>query len=170
MPERSAEANPPRWPQTRGQCFIELMIRDPDWAVAYWEITPEAFEHGLNTLSTFSAKTRLSVRLYNLPKLADADPEVDAEAFVEAFGVDQWLGHRYLMLGRPNTFHAVAVGMSTDTGVFHPFARSRWVRAPRDLPAVGETPSFVRSTWAVDAKQSASIEVIAADAQGGVGS
>lgn len=119
-------------PIERNRSFIQLLMRDPDWGFTFWELTADAVDDALRELGVFSADADLHVRVYNVPTLGEADAAVP---HVDTFAVDEWLGSRYILLGRPETFHSVAIGLLTHGGLFHAMARSTWVRAPRSRPA-----------------------------------
>jgi hypothetical protein len=123
-------------------------MRDPDWAWAPWELTADGVEAGLRALGVFSTHARFVMRFYNTPRLSDASLPPDA-GFTEEVELPSWIGARYLLLGRPDTFHAVAVGLCDPAGRFHALARSPWVRAPRSRPSPPcAAPRFITTTRA----------------------
>lgn len=119
-------------PVERNRNFIELLMRDPDWGYAFWELTATAVDDALRELGVFSADADLHLRVYNVPSLSESTQNTP---HVDTFAVDEWLGSRYVLLGRPETYHSVAIGLQTHQGLFHAMARSAWVRAPRSRPA-----------------------------------
>jgi hypothetical protein len=141
LPSPLDDASAPFLPISRGRCFVDLILRDPDWAWIPWELTAEGVEAGLRALGVFSADSRLLLRFYNVPRLTSpAAPATSASSsssapFTEELELTDWIGARYLLLGRPDTFHAAAVGLCDPTGRFHSLARSPWVRAPRSRSA-----------------------------------
>lgn len=141
-PDTSPIAPPLHLPISRGRSYIDLLVRDPDWAWAQWELTAEGVEATLRKLGVFSTHAQLVVRLYNIPRLTDRTQQ--DISFVDEFEVSEWVGARYLLLGRPDTFHAVAIGLRDPDKTFQAIARSRWLRAPRsrtaDAPA---EPAFL---------------------------
>ncbi|MHB1127842.1 MAG: DUF4912 domain-containing protein [Bacillota bacterium] len=133
-PARKPEVNPEQreeyyLPQEYGEDKVALMVKDPYWLHAYWEISPQ---------------TREEIhRKYGQPAWGVSQPllrlyEVSSElgATRELISHDLWLNddanNWYIHVGKPNCSFYVDLGRLLPDGTFVVFARSNWVTTPRD--------------------------------------
>lgn len=84
---------------------IVLMVRDPYWLYAYWEISSEP----------------LILRVYDVSDWSFFDINVNGR-------INNW----YINVGRPNTTFCIDIGYLTLEGIFICAARSNIVTTPRD--------------------------------------
>ena len=107
-----------------------LMIRDPNWAYAYWDFSADTW----NWIVSFreqdhGAKPKL--RIHNLTESA----QYDVDIFLDA---KNW----YLELGKPNTEFEVELGIMDSGGKFHSIAKSNRARTPRNAPSENIDPHW----------------------------
>lgn len=119
--------NPSR-ENTRGR--LDLLVRDPDWALALWEISAEAMARAKAALRVGS-ETRLIIRLY----AASAQLGARERSPPRDFSVSQWIGQRLVLLGAPGERTRAAIGLLDERGAFAAICRSPHVTIPVTRPA-----------------------------------
>ncbi|HTY13577.1 MAG TPA: DUF4912 domain-containing protein [Candidatus Omnitrophota bacterium] len=100
---------------------IVLMVRDPYWIYAYWEINQKKLSEIRSELGDKFGQSRLILRVYDTQNWNFFDLQVHGLA-----------GNWYINVGRPNTSYCVDIGFITSDGVFVVAARSNVVTTPRD--------------------------------------
>jgi hypothetical protein len=120
--QKFVEERPFELPPGYGDNRIVLMVRDPYWLHAYWEVNEKRSseikkEIGENAFS--SAKEHL--RVYDTENWNSFDIEVTG-------GARSW----YLKVPVPNRTYCVDIGFKTADGRFIAAARSNWVTTPLD--------------------------------------
>lgn len=115
------------FPEKYGKDRIVLLIRDPYWTHAYWEINQGTIdrirrENGDDVIN--SAKLVLRVK-----DIQNANPDKPNSFFdIEiAPGARNW----YINVMKPNTTYCVEIGYRTQDGRFIMIARSNYVVTPR---------------------------------------
>ncbi len=108
---------------------VVLMIRDPHWAYAYWDIDEGKYKEVSHLLQMHSGRMKTILRTYdvtdidfngnNSHRIFDTDVNLDAKGW-------------YLNLGASNRDYCVDLGLLDDRGSFHLIARSNIMRTPRD--------------------------------------
>lgn len=109
---------PERYNETR----LVIMVRDPQWCFAYWDISDHDREqHNVDEKS-------LHVRIYRL--LAPENVEHKFEHL--DIEVGHHFGSWYIMLGMPNQYYVGELGYYNEDGSFVVLSRSSIIYAPRD--------------------------------------
>lgn len=113
-------------PQAYGEDRIVLMVRDPYWAFAYWEVSPGRLER---EKAWFGWNSKLAVRIYDITGVqfngTNAGGYYDQEVFDR---VGDW----YFDLGRPSHSFCADIGLLSPEGKFLTLARSNYITMPRD--------------------------------------
>lgn len=113
-------------PQAYGDDRIVLIVRDPYWAFAYWEVSPQRVE---KEKAWFGWDSKLAVRIYDITGVqfdgTNASGYYDQEVFDR---VGDW----YFDLGRPAHSFCADIGLLSPEGRFLTLARSNYVTMPRD--------------------------------------
>ena len=115
-----------RLPSHYGENRLVLLVRDPWWIFAYWEITPQRQEECVRQIKRSGCTGQKTVlRVYDvtgktLPKYNSFfDIELD-------FPADNW----YVDVGLPDREWVAEIGFRVDGGRFFPLVRSNTVRTP----------------------------------------
>ena len=118
-------------PTCYGDDQITLLVRDPWWLYAYWEVTPRREEEVLKAIRRAGlVRQKTVLRVYDT---TGAAPE-NANSFFDIelnFFADHW----YIDVGNPDREWVVDVGIRTTNGRFFTLVRSRQVRTPRFGPS-----------------------------------
>lgn len=113
-------------PHAYGEDRIVLMVRDPYWVFAYWEIDPARIDR---EKAWFGLDSRLAVRIYDITGVhfdgANANGFYDQEVYDR---VGDW----YFDLGRPSHSFCADIGLLSSEGRFLTLARSNYITMPRD--------------------------------------
>jgi hypothetical protein len=110
-------------PGRYGDHFIYLMIRDPYWLYAYWEIRKEVEERALRELGSDWNAVRSILRVYHIADRGRAPGYFDVALRDMA---EAW----YLEV-QPNSTYVVEIGLLHRDGRFIALARSNEVTTPR---------------------------------------
>lgn len=116
-----------RLPDHYGVDRLTLLVRDPWWVFAYWEVTPGRSEHVLSQMPSDARDARATVlRMYDLTGGSFEKPAAffDIELRVMA---SQW----YVDTGRPDREWGAEIGFRLPDGRFWPLVRSNRVHTPR---------------------------------------
>ena len=108
--------------QGYGRDKLALMVRDPYWAHAYWEITPETTNLARSELGREHQASTTVLRIYDLAS-GEALKRFDIELNGNA---SNW----YINLGEPGGSFCVDIGILTPSGRFYTLARSNSVTMP----------------------------------------
>jgi len=119
--QKFEEARGFEFPQGYGDNRIVVMVRDPYWIYAYWEINGRKIQEIKSALGARFDQARQILRVYDTSNWTFFDIQV-------AGGVSNW----YINVGRPNTSYCVDIGYLTPDGTFVCAARSNIVTTPRD--------------------------------------
>ncbi|ADI01430.1 MAG TPA: DUF4912 domain-containing protein [Syntrophothermus lipocalidus] len=107
---------------------LTLLVRDPEWLYAYWEIAPdrwEAIRHSYGDLATYD---NICLRILEL-----SDPRSHFDIRVKSL-VGDW----HIHVGKPNTPYYGILGLLTPSG-FLPITVSNAVMTPRnDISTLGD--------------------------------
>lgn len=109
----ASEKRPFEFPAGYGDNRIVLMVRDPYWIYAYWEIN--------SGWRTKIGSAKLFLRVYNTENWQYHDSEIAA-------GAINW----YSRVPSPNKTYCVDIGFFNGEGVFVTVARSNFVTTPPD--------------------------------------
>jgi len=129
---RYADRESGELPHTYGRDRIVLLLRDPSWLLAYWEITPATRVHALRALGAEAEGAREMLRIYDVTFITFTGDNAWQSFDVELRpGADHW----YLNVGRPGASFCVEIGLATPGGRFLPLVRSNVVITPRATPS-----------------------------------
>jgi uncharacterized protein len=119
--------HPLELPATYGVDRLVIMVRDPYWIHAYWEITPASISRAREQLGDQWEGHRWILRMHSYP-------EGNGQASPSLFELDVNAEARnwYLRVPHPDWAYEGMIGILTRDGTFFPFARSNRVRTPRD--------------------------------------
>ncbi len=133
-PPASSTAEPPySIPTGYGDNRIVLMVKDPWWLHAYWEIQPSVERSARSQLLPHEAAGLRSVlRVYDV-----TDVDFPAQPPHHAFdiGLSGLATNWYIQTNAPGRSFIVDIGLLTNTGRFILLARSNRVTAPRFGPS-----------------------------------
>ncbi len=124
--------SPPRPSQDR----LVVMVRDPYWLHAYWELAPQSVERAQSALGQHWHATRPVLRLFHVA--ADGAAELQREIPIHG-GVNHW----YVDVQNPPQQYRMEIGYVTAGGQFYCLARSNTVMTP---PA--GTSDSIDENWA----------------------
>lgn len=134
QPPASAPADAPfSIPTGYGDDRIVLMVKDPWWLYAYWEIQPSTERAVRSELSPQEViGLRTALRVYDVTGI-----DFPAEPAHQAFdiGLSGLATNWYIHTNSPNRSFIVEIGLLTHTGRFLLLARSNRVTAPRFGPS-----------------------------------
>jgi hypothetical protein len=128
----------PDLPDRYGEDRLVLLVRDPWWAYAWWEITETTFS---TTQDTAGPGARFVLRVYNVSGV-DADGP-DHNSFFD-IDVRDMAGNWFLELARPGDSFRAELGLLDDAGRFHCMVRSNAITLPPD-----QVSSVVDEEWMV---------------------
>jgi hypothetical protein len=119
-------------PWSYGENRITAVVRDPDSAYLYWEITDEGIAAARTGLGPAGASGWCSLRVYDT-----TGHDFDGTNANDYFDirVDRSDREYFLMIRRPTSTMHVEVGIKTNEGYFQPIARSGRAEFPRNDPS-----------------------------------
>jgi hypothetical protein len=113
----------PEIPQTYQQDTVNLLIKDPEWLFAYWELSGD---NSKRVAASLAGKGRTTLRL-----------ERDDGAYVD---IDTGISQNWYLKVDPGLAYRAIIGFKDDKGTFLPVAASRLVRTPRvSISSVADT-------------------------------
>jgi len=115
---------------------LVVMVRDPYWLQAYWELTPHSVDRAQSALGQFWHKSQPVLRLYRLAK--DGSSTLERNLRIHG-GVSHW----YIEVHDPPAQFRMEIGYLGENGQFYCLARSNSVTTP---PA--GTSDSVDENWA----------------------
>jgi len=126
------------YPESYGESAITLMVRDPYWLFAYWELSPHLRGELLDRIGEEDlARSRLVLRVYDVTRSSPDRPASIHDIDV-APGARNW----YINVMRVERDYCVDLGIITPGGTFIVIARSNVV----SLPPVGPS-EVVDEEW-----------------------
>jgi hypothetical protein len=111
---------------------IALLVRDPYWVHAYWDITRETLARAQAALGEGWPEAKSILRVYDVTGV-DFDGS-NANSYFDVpltGGASNW----YINVQVPNRAYCVEIGLLSLTGEFVVLARSNVVATPRDVPS-----------------------------------
>ncbi|MBV9947158.1 MAG: DUF4912 domain-containing protein, partial [Myxococcales bacterium] len=115
-----------------GEDRVTAMVRDPDSAYLYWEITDERIARARERLGPAGAHAWYNLRVYDTTG-RDFDG-TNANDYFD-IRVDRTDREYFLMIRRPTSTMYVEIGMKSHEGYFQPIARSGRADFPRNDPS-----------------------------------
>jgi len=121
-------------PQRYGVDRLVVLVRDPYWVYAWWELTEARLEDGRRQVGAGSPTV---LRVYDISNI-DWNGSNHHSAF--DIEVEDLAGNWYIELGKPGATFCAELGLRTADGRFLPLLRSNTVTLPRDSmsPVVDE--------------------------------
>ncbi|MCM8783620.1 MAG: DUF4912 domain-containing protein [Candidatus Omnitrophica bacterium] len=116
------------FPRAYGDTKIVLLVRDPWWLHAYWEINREKEEELRKKLGDLYARSKYLLRVYDITDIIFDGTNAHSYFDIEINGgADNW----YIEVGKPNRSWCVDLGLLTPDKKFFLVCRSNVVRTPR---------------------------------------
>jgi hypothetical protein len=126
MPKRVFEEERFLFPETYGINRIRLLVRDPEWIFAYWDVSPEGMkELGRNLGERALALSRLTLRV--------VDPVSGASSDILLPPGARWW---YVRTDSARRTYRAELGVTLPSGEFRRIAESNTVVTPRVGPSV----------------------------------
>ena len=107
-------------PETYDETMVYLLVRDPEWIYAYWEIRKADLEKGRRSLGSASASTVL--RVYDVS-------ETPGRSVYQDLHLDSGVRHRLIHVS-PNRSFCAEIGLLHQDGRFFTLAGSNPVHTP----------------------------------------
>jgi hypothetical protein len=119
-------------PWSYGENRVTAIVRDPDSAYLYWEITDEAVATARAALGPAGAEGWCNLRVYDT-----TGRQFDGTNANDYFDirVDRNDREYFLMIRRPTSAMHVEIGVKTHEGYFQPIARTGAASFPRNDPS-----------------------------------
>jgi hypothetical protein len=147
VPTRDLSAKVPKdLPAGYGKDRIVVMVRDPYWLHAYWEITRQAIQRAEAALGQHWHGARPILRLLDV---TTHDTTSTAEAIVRDIDIHGGCNNWYIDVNNPPRSYRIDIGYVARNGQFYVLARSNVVSTPR--AGISDT---IDENWAdIDAKK-----------------
>ena len=118
-----------RFPPGYGDNRIVLLVRDPWWVFAYWEIRRDKEEEIVRKIEASGAKVSKSVlRVYDVTDVKFTGANAHSYFDIDLKGLaNNW----YINVNAPDRSWLVDIGIVSSNGEFHLLARSNTVKMPR---------------------------------------
>ncbi len=130
LPKRLFEEERFLFPESYGQNRIRLLVRDPEWIFAYWDVKPESLEELAKKLGERAlALSRLTLRVVDPVSGGSSDILLPA-------GARWW----YVRTDSARRTYRAELGVTLPSGEFRRLAESNTVVTPR----VGPSPERAR--------------------------
>jgi hypothetical protein len=110
-------------PRRQAEDRLVVMVRDPYWLHAYWELAPQSVERAQSALGQHWHATKPVLRLYHVA--ADGAAKLLREIPIHG-GVNHW----YIDVQNPPQQYRMEIGYLTAGGQFYCLARSNTVTTP----------------------------------------
>ena len=122
------------FPQTYGVNRLRLLVKDPEWLFAYWDVDPRSLESLRADLGArASALSQLTLRVFE-------DRDGGASTFLLPQDARTW----YVPARVPGRAYRAEVGVMLPSGEFRSLARSNSVATPRGARAAQKAKKSVR--------------------------
>ncbi len=138
------EENKQELPAGYGDNRITIMVRDPYWLHAYWEIPGWKTEEVKHSMGSAFDSSRMILRVYDVTEInfnglnAHSSFDMDINAFARSW---------YINTANPNRSWCVDLGYLTPDGRFYLVARSNIVSTPRDSMSEEIDEEWVTIDW-----------------------
>jgi hypothetical protein len=110
------------FPHSYGENKIVLLVRDPQWVHAYWEITPKKYDEARDFLGGVFGSSREVLRVHDASMEPWKSFDIDT-----SYGARNW----YINVPESNRTYVVDIGFLAPDGRFFLMARSNAVTTPR---------------------------------------
>lgn len=132
------------WQDRYGEDRIVLMIRDPYWCFAYWDLTAERQAEVVTQLS--DRKAKLTLRVYDVTGIDFTGS--NAHRFMD-IGISEEATNWYINVWAADRAYCVDLGLLYPDGRFVTLVRSNVITTPRDSisPVIDEEWMVVDETF-----------------------
>lgn len=129
MAQAGRERKQFRFPSGYGDNKIVLLVRDPWWVFAYWEIRRDKEDDIRRKIESSGEKAQKSIlRVYDVTDINFNGRNAHAYFDIDLKGLaSNW----YINVNSPDRAWVVEIGIVSDKGNFYALARSNIVRTPR---------------------------------------
>ena len=117
-------------PDRYGDHRLIVLARDPNWAYAYWDLSPAKVRDLLKSVGQTADKARWVLRVYS----AALHPVEDKQHYFDV-DTDVRGGNYYLNLSKPGARFIVEIGVMETSGLFRSTAQSNPFILPLDHPS-----------------------------------
>jgi uncharacterized protein len=124
----SAVAGEPGLPDSERRDRIVLLVRDPYWLQATWEVSRQSVERVRVSLAQHWHGAQPVLRVYLID---GANTTSTSESVLRDIPIHSGVNNWYIDVVNPPQCYRVAVGYKTANGKFHTVARSNKVHTPR---------------------------------------
>ncbi len=128
-----------------GQDRITALVRDPDSAYLYWEITDEGIAAARSRLGPAGVDGWCTLRIYDTT--GHAFDGTNANDYLD-IRVDRADREHFVMVRRPGSSMHAEIGIKTHEGYFQPVARSGRADFPRNAPSTNTSLEWMTVTSA----------------------
>src|SRR6267142_4630243 len=129
VPTKDLSAKVPKdLPSGYGKDRIVVMVRDPYWLHAYWELTRHAIQRAEAALGQEWHTAKPVLRILDV---SSHDTTSTAEAIVRDIDIHGGCNNWYIDVGNPPRSYRVDIGYLSKSGRFYVLARSNVVSTPR---------------------------------------
>lgn len=116
-------------PQAAAKDRLAVMVRDPYWLHAYWELARPTVERARAALGQEWHGAKPMLRLYEVSELSATMPE--SETLVRHIAIHGGVNNWYIDVAEPPKSYRLEIGYRAASGRFYTLARSNTVRTPR---------------------------------------
>jgi hypothetical protein len=125
VPETLPTEPVPEIPPRYGEDRLVLLVRDPWWAYAWWEVTDTTFARARES----APKGKFVLRLYNVTQIAWDGTNHHTASDIEVHDTaSSW----FLDLAKPGDSFCAELGLLDEAGRFHAMVRSNAITLPPD--------------------------------------
>jgi hypothetical protein len=117
---------PPDLPVRYGIDRLVILVRDPHWVYAWWELTESRLQQGQSDIGT---ESDVVLRIYDISCIDWNGSNHHSFFDIE---VEDLAGNWYIELGRPGASFCAELGLRAPDGRFLALVRSNIVTLPRD--------------------------------------
>ena len=158
LPKRLFEEERFLFPESYGQNRIRLLVRDPEWIFAYWDVKPESLEELAKKLGERAlALSRLTLRVVDPVSGGSSDILLPA-------GARWW----YVRTDSARRTYRAELGVTLPSGEFRRLAESNTVVTPRVGPSPERARRRMSYTDASELAPAAAAAAGAADSEQGL--
>ena len=140
VPVTLVDREPGDLPRAYGRDRLVLLVRDPWWLFAYWELTPTSRIETLRNLGAEAEGAVEVLRVYDVTFIDftgnNAWTSIDIEPTP---GAESW----YINVWKPAASYCAEIGVRTRAGGFVPIMRSNTVTTSRPQPSPDTTVRWV---------------------------
>ncbi len=146
VPTKDLSAHVPKeLPSGYGKDRIVLMVRDPYWLHAYWELTRQTIDRAEAALGQDWHAAKPILRLLDV---STRDTTATTESIIKDIEIHGGCNNWYIEVGNPPCSYRVDIGYLSPNGQFYVLARSNTVQTPR-----AGMSDVIDENWAdIDAK------------------